>query len=114
MYAQITFAVAKYHHQLYNLVAMNVRGVALGTLIVSASLALIVHKTIFSKTSNLTFTGSNGTTNCWLPFYSLVSPAWPNLEVSVFSVSHNISMDPIAGTDGVASFTVLNYIHGKC
>ncbi len=32
--------------------------------------------------------------------------------MSVFSVSHNVSLERIAGTDGVASFTVLNYIHG--
>lgn len=82
MYAQITFAVANIIINYITLYVLEwgVRGVALGT-IVSASLALLVLFTHFFKKQIISRSpGSNGTTNCWLPFYSLVSPAfWLNL-----------------------------------
>ncbi|MNI21781.1 multidrug efflux pump VmrA [compost metagenome] len=31
--------------------------------------------------------------------------------ISVFTISHNVVLDLIAGTDGVAAFSIMNYIH---
>jgi Na+-driven multidrug efflux pump len=115
MYAQITFAVANIVLNYVTLYVLEwgVRGVAIGT-IVSASLALLVLLThFFKKTNNLKLT--RFTWNAKL-LASIVLIGFPSflaeLGMSVFSISHNISLDRIAGTDGVASFTVLNYIHG--
>ncbi|MCP1424539.1 putative MATE family efflux protein [Paenibacillus xylanexedens] len=115
MYAQITFAVANIIINYITLYVLEwgVRGVALGT-IVSASLALLVLFThFFKKTNNLTFTRFKWNNKLLASLLLIGFPSFlAELGMSVFSVSHNISMDRIAGTDGVASFTVLNYIHG--
>lgn len=91
----------------------GVSGVALGT-IVSAALALLVlFSHFFKKTNNLTFTRFTWSSKL-LGMIALIGfPSFlAELGMSVFSVSHNISMERIGGTNGVASFTVLNYIHG--
>ncbi|WP_366291143.1 MATE family efflux transporter [Paenibacillus sp. AN1007] len=115
MYAQITFAVANIVINYITLYVLEwgVSGVALGT-IVSAALALLVlFSHFFKKTNNLTFTRFTWSSKL-LGMIALIGfPSFlAELGMSVFSVSHNISMERIGGTNGVASFTVLNYIHG--
>ncbi|WP_145336643.1 MATE family efflux transporter [Paenibacillus xylanexedens] len=115
MYAQITFAVANIVINYITLYVLEwgVRGVALGT-IVSAALALLVlFSHFFKKSNNLTFTRFTWSTTLLCMIALIGFPSFlAELGMSVFSVSHNISMERIGGTDGVASFTVLNYIHG--
>ncbi|NUU75673.1 MATE family efflux transporter [Paenibacillus xylanilyticus] len=115
MYAQITFAVANIVLNYVTLYVLEwgVQGVAIGT-IVSASLALLVLLShFFKKSNNLTFARFNWNTKLLGTIVLIGFPSFlAELGMSVFSVSHNISLDRIAGTDGVASFTVLNYIHG--
>ncbi|WP_440116005.1 MATE family efflux transporter [Paenibacillus sp. QZ-Y1] len=115
MYAQITFAVANIVLNYVTLYVLEwgVRGVAIGT-IVSASLALLVLLThFFKKTNQLTFTRFKWNTKLLASIVLIGFPSFlAELGMSVFSISHNVSLDRIAGTDGVASFTVLNYIHG--
>ncbi|WP_315794404.1 MATE family efflux transporter [Paenibacillus sp. BIC5C1] len=115
MYAQITFAVANIVLNYISLYVLEwgVRGVAMGT-IVSASLALLVLLThFFRKNNNLKFTRFKWSTKLLASIALIGFPSFlAELGMSVFSISHNISLDRIAGTDGVASFTVLNYIHG--
>ncbi|KAA8787123.1 putative MATE family efflux protein [Paenibacillus sp. 4624] len=115
MYAQITFAVANIVINYITLYVLEwgVRGVALGT-IVSAALALLVlFSHFFKKSNNLTFTRFTWSTKLLWMIALIGFPSFlAELGMSVFSVSHNISMERIEGTDGVASFTVLNYIHG--
>ncbi|MDQ0173134.1 MATE family efflux transporter [Paenibacillus tundrae] len=115
MYAQITFAVANIviNYVMLYILEWGVRGVALGT-IISAFLALLVLLThFFKKTNHLTFTRFKWN---WKLLSAIALIGFPSflaeLGMSVFSVSHNVSLERIAGTDGVASFTVLNYIHG--
>ncbi|MEO2205711.1 MATE family efflux transporter [Paenibacillus pabuli] len=115
MYAQITFAVANivFNYVTLYVLEWGVRGVAIGT-IVSASLALLVLLShFFKKSNNLTFTRFKWNTKLLGTIVLIGFPSFlAELGMSVFSISHNISLDRIAGTDGVASFTVLNYIHG--
>jgi len=115
MYAQITFAVANivFNYVTLYVLEWGVRGVAIGT-IVSASLALLVLLSHFlKKSNNLTFTRFKWNTKLLGTIVLIGFPSFlAELGMSVFSISHNISLDRIAGTDGVASFTVLNYIHG--
>jgi putative MATE family efflux protein len=115
MYAQITFAVANIVLNYVTLYVLEwgVRGVAIGT-IVSASLALLVLLThFFKKTNNLKLTRFRWNTKLLGSIVLIGFPSFlAELGMSVFSIAHNISLDRIAGTDGVASFTVLNYIHG--
>ncbi|MCG7380968.1 MATE family efflux transporter [Paenibacillus sp. ACRSA] len=115
MYAQITFAVANIviNYVMLYVLEWGVQGVALGT-IISAFLALLVLLThFFKKTNHLTFTRFKWN---WKLLSAIALIGFPSflaeLGMSVFSVSHNVSLERIAGTDGVASFTVLNYIHG--
>ncbi|MEN1990097.1 MATE family efflux transporter [Paenibacillus hubeiensis] len=115
MYAQITFAAANIaiNYLMLYVLEWGVRGVALGT-IISASLALLVLLTHFlGKNNHLKFTRFKWSKK-WLMAIVLIGfPSFlAELGMSVFSVAHNISLDRLAGTDGVASFTVLNYIHG--
>lgn len=115
MYAQITFAVANIVLNYITLYVLEwgVQGVAIGT-IVSASLALLVLLShFFKKSNNLVFTRFKWNTKLFGTIVLIGFPSFlAELGMSVFSISHNISLDRIAGTDGVASFTVLNYIHG--
>ncbi|MCG7386469.1 MATE family efflux transporter [Paenibacillus sp. ACRRY] len=115
MYAQITFAVANIVLNYITLYVLEwgVQGVAIGT-IVSASLALLVLLShFFKKSNNLVFTRFKWNTKLLGTIVLIGFPSFlAELGMSVFSISHNISLDRIAGTDGVASFTVLNYIHG--
>ncbi|WJH31494.1 MATE family efflux transporter [Paenibacillus sp. CC-CFT742] len=115
MYAQITFAVANIVLNYITLYVLEwgVQGVAIGT-IVSASLALLVLLShFFKKSNNLVFTRFKWNTTLFGTIVLIGFPSFlAELGMSVFSISHNISLDRIAGTDGVASFTVLNYIHG--
>ncbi|MBY0220749.1 MATE family efflux transporter [Paenibacillus illinoisensis] len=115
MYAQITFAVANIVLNYITLYVLEwgVQGVAIGT-IVSASLALLVLLShFFKKSNNLVFTRFKWNTKLFGTIALIGFPSFlAELGMSVFSISHNISLDRIAGTDGVASFTVLNYIHG--
>lgn len=115
MYAQITFAVANIVLNYITLYVLEwgVQGVAIGT-IISASLALLVLLShFFKKSNNLVFTRFKWNTKLFGTIVLIGFPSFlAELGMSVFSISHNISLDRIAGTDGVASFTVLNYIHG--
>ncbi|KQY86750.1 MATE family efflux transporter [Paenibacillus sp. Root52] len=115
MYAQVTFAVANIviNYVMLYILEWGVRGVALGT-IISAFLALLVLLThFFKKTNHLTFTRFKWNRKLLFAIALIGFPSFlAELGMSVFSVSHNISLERIAGTDGVASFTVLNYIHG--
>lgn len=115
MYAQITFAVANIVLNYITLYVLEwgVQGVAIGT-IVSASLALLVLLShFFKKSNNLVITRFKWNTKLLGTIVLIGFPSFlAELGMSVFSISHNISLDRIAGTDGVASFTVLNYIHG--
>lgn len=115
MYAQITFAVANIVLNYVTLYVLEwgVQGVAIGT-IVSASLALLVLLShFFKKSNNLAITRFKWNTKLLGTIVLIGFPSFlAELGMSVFSISHNISLDRIAGTDGVASFTVLNYIHG--
>ncbi|WP_416292413.1 MATE family efflux transporter [Paenibacillus illinoisensis] len=115
MYAQITFAVANIVLNYITLYVLEwgVQGVAIGT-IVSASLALLVLLShFFKKSNNLAITRFKWNTKLLGTIVLIGFPSFlAELGMSVFSISHNISLDRIAGTDGVASFTVLNYIHG--
>ncbi|WP_433707896.1 MATE family efflux transporter [Paenibacillus illinoisensis] len=115
MYAQITFAVANIVLNYITLYVLEwgVQGVAIGT-IVSASLALLVLLShFFKKSNNLVFTRFKWNSKLFGTIVLIGFPSFlAELGMSVFSISHNISLDRIAGTDGVASFTVLNYIHG--
>lgn len=68
---------------------------------------------LFQKSNNLAITRFKWNTKLLGTIVLIGFPSFlAELGMSVFSISHNISLDRIAGTDGVASFTVLNYIHG--
>ncbi|MEK8129500.1 MATE family efflux transporter [Paenibacillus filicis] len=114
MMAQITFALSNIviNYVILYVLEQGVGAVAFGT-IIAASLGLLVLTTHFFKKTNglklrrFPWKGSLLLTILLIGFPSFLS----EVGISVFTVSHNISLEWMAGTDGVAAFSVMNYIH---
>ncbi|ARD47889.1 MATE family efflux transporter [Sporosarcina sp. P33] len=90
----------------------GVTGAALATIIASflGMLVLVTH--FFRKSNNLqlvkcTFNKKLFTAIIFIGFPSFLS----ELGISVFTISHNIAFERMAGTEGVAAFSILNYVH---
>ncbi|UVI28385.1 MATE family efflux transporter [Paenibacillus spongiae] len=114
MAAQITFALSNIviNYFILYVFELGVDAVAFGT-ILAASLGLLVLLTHFLKrTNNLRFKRFK-----WdrALLFAILIIGFPSLlaevGISVFTLSHNIALERIAGTDGVAAFSVVNYIH---
>ncbi|KQL59172.1 MULTISPECIES: MATE family efflux transporter [Shouchella] len=91
---------------------LGVREIAFGTIIAAFLGLLVLSSHFFTKRSNLKFVR--------VRFDSLLSKqalrfGFPSflaeVGISVFTVSHNIMFARLAGTVGVAAFSVVNYVH---
>jgi len=114
MIAQITFALSNIgiNYLILYVFDGGVAAVALGT-IIAAGLGLLVLLTHFlKKQSNLKFSRFK-----WEKalIWSIIIIGFPSflaeVGISVFTVSHNNVLERLAGTDGVAAFTVVSYLH---
>lgn len=91
---------------------MGVTGAVLST-IIAAFFALIVLSTHFFKSSNnlrfvhVKFEKGLLKESLIIGFPNFITEA----GITIFTVSHNVTLRWIAGTEGVAAFTVLNYVH---
>ncbi|TSB45272.1 MATE family efflux transporter [Alkalicoccobacillus porphyridii] len=91
---------------------LGVAGAAAGT-IISAALGILVLSLHFFKKSSqlrlvrLRFDWKLLSTAILLGFPSFLA----EVGISVFTISHNVTLERLAGTDGVAAFSVLNYVH---
>ncbi|WJY27572.1 MATE family efflux transporter [Sporosarcina trichiuri] len=90
----------------------GVQGAAFATILASALGILIMSLHFFKKTNNLKW---NRFTFDRRLFAAIVLIGFPSflseVGISVFTISHNIAFERTAGTDGVAAFAILNYVH---
>lgn len=91
---------------------LGVAGAAFGT-IISAALGIVVLSFhFFKKSSQLRLVKLKLNKSLLLQTILLGFPSFlAEVGISVFTISHNVTLERLAGTDGVAAFSVLNYVH---
>lgn len=90
----------------------GVTGAAVAT-IIGAFVGLIILSThFFRKKSNLRFVRFQFNQKLFVLIIIIGFPSFlAEVGISVFTISHNITFEHMAGTAGVSAFTILNYVH---
>ena len=90
----------------------GVAGAAAATVIGAFVGLLILSTHFFRKKSNLRFVRFKFDRKLFLVILVIGFPSFlAEIGFSVFTVSHNITFERLAGTAGVSAFTILNYVH---
>ncbi|MFJ7936677.1 MATE family efflux transporter [Sporosarcina sp. NPDC096371] len=91
---------------------LGVTGAAAAT-IIGAFVGLVILSThFFRKKSNLRFVRFTFNRKLFLLIIIIGFPSFlAEVGISVFTVSHNVTFEYMAGTAGVSAFTILNYVH---
>lgn len=114
MAAHITFAVSNViiNYLILYVFEWGVEAVAFGT-IIAASLGLLVLLTHFlRKDSRLKLRRFKWNKVLLISIITIgFSSFLAEVGISVFTISHNVVLERIAGTSGVSGFTIVNYIH---
>nr|WP_209969508.1 MATE family efflux transporter [Paenibacillus eucommiae] len=114
MVAHITFALSNIviNYIILYVLELGVASVAFGT-ILAAFLGLLVLLTHFLKKANqLKLRRIKWDKTLLITVIVIGFPSFlAEVGLSVFTISHNLSLERIAGTDGVAAFSIMNYIH---
>jgi putative MATE family efflux protein len=114
MMAQITFALSNIviNYIILYVLELGVASVAFGT-IIAASLGLLVLSSHFlKKTNHLKLRRFKWDKALIVTIIIIGFPSFlAEVGISVFTISHNVILDLIAGTNGVAAFSIMNYIH---
>jgi len=86
---------------------------AAGATIIGAFAGLVILSThFFRKKSNLRFVRFKFNRKLFLLILVIGFPSFlAEVGFSVFTISHNITFEYLAGTAGVSAFTILNYVH---
>ncbi|OMF80149.1 MATE family efflux transporter [Paenibacillus glucanolyticus] len=92
---------------------LGIREIAFGT-IAAAFLGLLVLGThFFKKSSNLKLQKFRFDKKLFILTLTFGFPSFlAELGISVFTIAHNIVFSRLAGTEGVAAFSIVNYVHG--
>ncbi|RDX02294.1 MATE family efflux transporter [Listeria kieliensis] len=91
---------------------LGVKGSALATVSAIAIGVVILATHFFKKTSRLKFVRFSLTLDSLKRTFSIGLPSFlSELGMSVFTMGYNIAIATVAGTAGVAAFSVLNYSH---
>ncbi|WP_167629881.1 MATE family efflux transporter [Listeria valentina] len=91
---------------------LGVKGSALATVSAIAIGVVILATHFFKKTSRLKFVRFSLTLDSLKRTFSIGLPSFlSELGMSVFTMGYNIAIAAVAGTAGVAAFSVLNYSH---
>lgn len=90
----------------------GVTGAAAAT-IIGAFVGLVILSThFFKKNSNLRFVRFKFNRKIFVLIVIIGFPSFlAEVGISVFTISHNITFEHMAGTAGVSAFTILNYVH---
>ncbi|AMQ05955.1 MATE family efflux transporter [Sporosarcina psychrophila] len=90
----------------------GVEGAAAAT-VIGAFVGLVILSThFFRKKSNLRFVRFKFNRKLFLLILVIGFPSFlAEVGFSVFTISHNITFEYLAGTAGVSAFTILNYVH---
>lgn len=90
----------------------GVSGAAFATIIASFLGMLVLSSHFFKKTNNLKLIRFSFNRKLFATIIVIGFPSFlSELGISVFTISHNIAFERTAGTDGVAAFSILNYVH---
>ncbi|MFK3939175.1 MATE family efflux transporter [Alkalihalobacillus sp. NPDC078783] len=92
---------------------LGVAGAAYGTIISAALGVGVLSLHFFRKDNQLKLVKFQLQRPLLVQAIMLGFPSFlAEVGISVFTVSHNVTLERLAGTDGVAAFSVLNYVHG--
>ncbi|MEN0642728.1 MATE family efflux transporter [Alkalicoccobacillus gibsonii] len=92
---------------------LGVAGAAYGTIISAALGICVLGLHFFRKDNQLKLVKFRLQRPLLVQAIMLGFPSFlAEVGISVFTVSHNVTLERLAGTDGVAAFSVLNYVHG--
>lgn len=90
----------------------GVAGAALATIIASFLGMLVLAAHFFKKSNNLKLIRCSFNKKLFTAIMIIGFPSFlSEVGISVFTVSHNITFEKMAGTEGVAAFSILNYVH---
>lgn len=92
---------------------LGVREIAFGTILAATLGLLVLVSHFFTKRSNLKLVRLRFDTLLAKRALLFGFPSFlAEVGISAFTISHNIMFARLAGTAGVAAFSVLNYVHG--
>ncbi|GGO04626.1 MATE family efflux transporter [Saccharibacillus kuerlensis] len=115
MAAQIAFALS---NVVFNSIALyvldaGVQGVAIGTMSAAFVGLLVLSAHFFKKNTYLKFRKFKWNKKMLWAIFLIGFPSFiAEVGMSVFTVAHNVVLENLAGTAGVAAFSTLNYLHG--
>lgn len=91
----------------------GVSGAAFATILASFLGMLVLCSHFFRKSNNLKLVRISFNKKLFAAIIVVGFPSFlSEVGISVFTISHNIAFERAAGTEGVAAFSILNYVHG--
>lgn len=91
----------------------GVSGAAFATILASFLGMLVLATHFFRKSNNLKLVRCAFNKKLFVAIIVIGFPSFlAEVGISVFTISHNIAFERAAGTEGVAAFSILNYVHG--
>ncbi|WP_059104529.1 MATE family efflux transporter [Shouchella shacheensis] len=115
MAALITTAVSNIviNYIMLYVLGLGVREIAYGTIIAATLGLLVLSSHFFMRRSNLKLVKFRFQKPLFLQTLTFGFPSFlAEVGISVFTIAHNIAFSRLAGTEGVAAFSIVNYIHG--
>ncbi|CAM4466215.1 MATE family efflux transporter [Paenibacillus tarimensis] len=115
MAAQVTFALS---NVLFNSIALyvldtGVQGVAIGTMTAAFVGLLVLSSHFLKKDTHLKFRKFKWNKKMLMVIILIGFPSFiAEVGMSIFTVAHNVVLERLAGTAGVAAFSTLSYLHG--
>lgn len=90
----------------------GVSGAAFATILASFLGMLVLASHFFKKSNNLKLVRFSFNKKLFIAIIVIGFPSFlSEIGISIFTISHNIAFERAAGTDGVAAFSILNYVH---
>ncbi|WP_458120279.1 MATE family efflux transporter [Paenibacillus sp. Z6-24] len=115
MAAQITFALSNigFNYIALYVLDMGVQGVMIGTLSAAFVGLLVLSAHFFKKDTHLKLRKFKWNKKMLWVIFLVGFPSFvAEVGMSVFTVAHNVVLERLASTAGVAAFSTLNYLHG--
>ncbi|KZR56876.1 MATE family efflux transporter [Pseudobacillus badius] len=90
----------------------GVAGAAFATIIASFLAIIVLASHFFRQANNLKIVRFSFDKKLFLGIIIVGFPSFlSEIGISVFTISHNLAFERTSGTDGVAAFSILNYVH---
>ncbi|QDI92136.1 MATE family efflux transporter [Salicibibacter halophilus] len=114
MSALITTAVSNFimNFIMLYILGWGLREIAYGTMIAAGLGFLVLSIHFFQRKNNLKLVKFRFEKALFLITIALGFPSFlVELGISIFTIAHNVAFSWLLGTDGVAAFSVINYVH---